>query len=109
MTDKPVINNDEKHSEVRRQSREVCTETASPSSAPSDSIEPEIIESGKPSLPFSKARSIALVATVTGASFLNVNIILCIGCQIAADTFLDTYGSIRRHHSTDPWCRAGHT
>lgn len=35
----------------------------------------DVSESGKddaPALPFSKARCIALVATVTGASFLNV-------------------------------------
>lgn len=34
--------------------------------------EEEGLEDAKPRLPFSKARCIALVATLTGASFLNV-------------------------------------
>jgi hypothetical protein len=41
-----------------------------------------------PSLPFSKARSIALVATLTGASFLNVGVILTI---LRVDHLADTH------------------
>ncbi len=48
-------------------------ESTSPGSVASGEDEQgEEVQDAKPGLPFSKARCIALVATVTGASFLNV-------------------------------------
>lgn len=57
-------------------------------------------------LPFSKARCIALVVTVTGAAFLNVR---WISSRLALLTEIDARGTERRHYSADHWPRARHS
>lgn len=59
--------------DAHRRSAEPCEENQSPESVASGAGgEGEDVDDTKPGLPFSKARCIALVVTLTGASLLNV-------------------------------------
>ncbi|RYP77270.1 hypothetical protein DL769_003465 [Monosporascus sp. CRB-8-3] len=62
---------EEKKTEAHRQDDETVEYNAPPESVASG-IGGEETDDSKPGLPLSKARAIALVATVTGASFLNI-------------------------------------
>ncbi|RYP68558.1 hypothetical protein DL770_008423 [Monosporascus sp. CRB-9-2] len=62
---------EEKKAEAHRQEDETVEDNAPPESVVSGTGGEET-DGSKPGLPLSKARAIALVATVTGASFLNI-------------------------------------
>ncbi len=86
-------------------------------------VSDESWDDGEPKLPMSKARCIALVATVTGAAFLNVCFRLqglrgnfrrssappplLVSCQnLLLTKRLDPVHAIGCHHSTEHWERA---
>jgi len=54
-------------------------------------------------LPFSKARCIALVATVGAAPFLSVSCGTVDGVFVAHAANVDIYGSIHRDHPPNSW------
>lgn len=69
----PSVALTEKNETHRRRSAEPCGENESPESVASGAgREEDEVDDTKPGLPFSKARCIALVVTLTGASLLNV-------------------------------------
>lgn len=56
----------------------------------------------QPPLPFSRARCVALVATLTGASFLNVTQLLPLAPQAShADPPIDAVSAVGRHYPPD--------
>ena len=84
-----------------------------PLSARKSDVDIEDVENGPASerseLPFSKARCITLVATVTGAAFLNVRILQYLTndsvakVSFAKTIHLDIGRSSRCHHSSHDW------
>lgn len=72
-SDKPTEANLEKVGVEGKPPQDICSELLrEPTSDVSESEKDDVPRS----LPFSKARSIALVVTLTGASFLNVRVFL---------------------------------
>lgn len=69
-----------------------------------DGDEPlEPVSSRIKELPFSKARLVALVITLTGAAFLNVRLTLKTSRSYMLIRGLDTGCSSRRYHSSEYW------